>query len=47
MTRYVTRATAGCDHSVREVAQMQREVAFMIRRQYADSDRDVQDMQDL
>jgi len=47
ITRHVTRATAGIDQSVREVAQIQREVAFMIRRQYGDIDRDLQEIKDL
>jgi hypothetical protein len=33
--------------STREIAQIQREVAFMIRRQYGDMDRDLQEMKDL
>ena len=32
---------------MREIAQMSREVAFMIRRQYGDIDRDLQEIKDL
>lgn len=32
---------------IREIAQMTREVAFMIRRQYGDIDRDLQEMKEL
>ena len=34
-------------HDVQEVAQMHREVAFMIRRQYGDIDRDLQEIKEL
>jgi len=40
LTIYITRAT-------RDIATMTREVAFMIRRQYADIDRDLQEIKDL
>ena len=33
--------------STHEIAQMQREVAFMIRRQYGDIDRDLQEIKEL
>lgn len=33
--------------STREIATIQREVAFMIRRQYADIDRDLQEIKEL
>ena len=32
---------------MRELAQIQREVAFMIRRQYGDIDRDLQEIKEL
>jgi hypothetical protein len=32
---------------IREIAEIQREVAFMIRRQYGDIDRDLQEIKDL
>ena len=34
-------------NSTRELSQMQREVAFMIRRQYGDIDRDLQEIKEL
>ena len=34
-------------HDVQEIAQMHREVAFMIRRQYGDIDRDLQEIKEL
>lgn len=33
--------------STREIGTMQREVAFMIRRQYGDIDRDLQEIKEL
>jgi hypothetical protein len=33
--------------STREISQIQREVAFMIRRQYGDIDRDLQEIKEL
>jgi len=32
---------------IREIAQIQREVAFMIRRQYGDIDRDLQEIKEM
>jgi hypothetical protein len=40
ITRHLTRATT-------EIAEMHREVAFMIRRQYGDIDRDLQEIKEL
>jgi len=45
--RHVSRENNDTREAVRDVAQMQREVAFMIRRQYADIDRDLQDIKEL
>lgn len=45
--RHVTREQSGTREIVREVAQMQREVAFMIRRQYGDIDRDLQEIKEM
>jgi len=42
--------TEGMGHiaqEVRQVADIQREVAFMIRRQYGDIDQDLQEIKDL
>lgn len=47
MIRHVTREHDDTRETVRDVAQIQREVAFMIRRQYADIDRDLQEIKDL
>lgn len=44
--RHVTRENNDTREIVRDVAQMQREVAFMIRRQYGDIDRDLQEIKD-
>ena len=41
------RSTREISHEVRVVAQIQREVAFMIRRQYGDIDRDLQEIKEL
>ena len=40
ITRHLTQATT-------EITTMTREVAFMIRRQYADIDRDLQEIKEL
>ena len=40
ITRHLTRATT-------EISAMHREVAFMIRRQYGDIDRDLQEIKEL
>jgi hypothetical protein len=45
--RHVTRENNDTREIVRDVAQMQREVAFMIRRQYGDIDRDLQEIKEL
>ena len=45
--RHVSREQSDTREIVREVAQMQREVAFMIRRQYGDIDRDLQEIKEL
>ena len=45
--RHVTRENNDTREIVREVAQMHREVAFMIRRQYGDIDRDIQEIKEL
>ena len=34
-------------HEMRQIAQITREVAFMIRRQYGDIDRDLQEIKEL
>jgi hypothetical protein len=47
MIRHVTREHDDTRQTVREVAEIQREVAFMIRRQYGDIDRDLQEIKDL
>ena len=41
------RTTRETREGMREIAQITREVAFMIRRQYADIDRDLQEIKDL
>ena len=45
--RHVTRENNNTREIVRDVATMQREVAFMIRRQYGDIDRDLQEIKEL
>ena len=46
-TRDITQSVRDNTQAVRDVATMSREVAFMIRRQYADIDRDLQEIKDL
>ena len=45
--RHVTLEHSDTREIVRDVAQMQREVAFMIRRQYGDIDRDLQEIKEM
>jgi Na+-transporting methylmalonyl-CoA/oxaloacetate decarboxylase gamma subunit len=45
--REVRQAAHESREGIREIAQIQREVAFMIRRQYGDIDRDLQEIQEL
>ena len=45
--RHVTREHNDTREIVRDVARMQREVAFMIRRQYGDIDRDLQEIKEM
>ena len=45
--RHITREHNDTREIVRDVAQMQREVAFMIRRQYGDIDQDLQEIKQL
>jgi hypothetical protein len=44
---HFTRFARGMDANQREMATMVREVAFMIRRQYGDIDRDLQEIKEL
>ena len=45
--RQMGRNTREITENTREIATITREVAFMIRRQYADIDRDLQEIKDL
>lgn len=47
LVRQAARNARDLSHDVREITQMHREVAFMIRRQYGDIDRDLQEIKDL
>jgi hypothetical protein len=44
---HFTRFARQMDTNQREMATMVRDVAFMIRRQYADIDRDLQEIKDM
>ena len=46
-TREIAEGMRDISREVREVGQIHREVAFMIRRQYGDIDRDVQEIKEL
>jgi hypothetical protein len=45
--REMGRNTSEITHEVREVAEISRTVAFMVRRQYGDIDRDLQEIKEL
>ena len=47
IVRHISRENGDTQGIIREVAQIQREVAFMIRRQYGDIDRDLQEIKEL
>ena len=47
IVRHLTLATRDITHEVREVAEITRTVAFMVRRQYGDIDRDLQEIKEL